>query len=135
MIDENELMEDGGEEETETETDADGWQRAGMLADTLSAEELLALDARSLLRRLFHEEDLRLAEPRAVTFRCSCTRQRVENALRLLGRAELDGLLADDGRIEVRCEFCNQAYEVDAVDVEQLLAGEGLTPPASDQVH
>jgi len=123
------------ETETETETDADGWQRAGMLADTLSAEELLALDARSLLRRLFHEEDLRLAEPRAVTFRCSCTRQRVENALRLLGRAELDGLLADDGRIEVRCEFCNQAYEVDAVDVEQLLAGEGLTPPASDQVH
>jgi molecular chaperone Hsp33 len=117
------------------EADADGWQRAGILAGTLSSEELLALDTRSLLRRLFHEEDLRLSDPRAVAFRCSCTRQRVETALRLLGRAELDELLADEGRIEVRCEFCNQAYEVDAVDVEQLLAAEGLSPPASDQVH
>jgi len=117
------------------EADADGWRRAGILAGTVSSEELLALDTRSLLRRLFHEEDLRLAEPRAVAFRCSCTRQRVETALRLLGRAELDELLADEGRIEVRCEFCNMAYEVDAVDVEQLLAAEGLSPPASDQVH
>jgi molecular chaperone Hsp33 len=117
------------------EGDADGWQRAGILAGTLSSAELLALDTRSLLRRLFHAEDLRLSDPRAVAFRCSCTRQRVETALRLLGRAELDELLADEGRIEVRCEFCNKAYEVDAVDVEQLLAAEGLTPPASNQVH
>jgi molecular chaperone Hsp33 len=115
--------------------DADGWQRAGMLAGTLSAEELLEIESRELLRRLFHEEDLRLADRREVAFSCGCSRQRVEAALRLLGRAELGELLSAEGRIEVRCEFCNKAYELDAVDMEHLLSDEGLMPPASDRVH
>jgi molecular chaperone Hsp33 len=115
--------------------DTDGWRRAGLLADTLSRDELLALDAQPLLRRLFHEEDLRLADVRDVRFRCSCNRERVEAALRLLGRKELDDLLAAEGRIEVRCEFCNKAYGMDAVDVEGLLAREGALSPASDRVH
>lgn len=117
------------------EPDADGWRRAGMLADTLSGDELLSLEAHQVLRRLFHEEDLRLSDRRDVAFRCTCTRQRVESALRLLGRAELAELLSVQGQIEVRCEFCNKAYDLDAVDVEQLLADEGLVPPASDSVH
>jgi molecular chaperone Hsp33 len=115
--------------------DADGWIRAGLLANTLSRDELLALDAQPLLRRLFHEEDLRLADTRDVCFRCSCNRERVEAALRLLGRSELDDLLASEGRIEVRCEFCNKAYGMDAVDVEGLLAGEGALRPVSDRLH
>lgn len=115
--------------------DEDGWQRAGMLAATLTARELLDVETPRLVRRLFHEESLRLADQRAVAFRCSCDRQRVEGALRLLGRAELDEILSAEGRIEVRCEFCNKAYELDTVDVERLLADEGLMPPASDRVH
>ena len=118
-----------------TPTDEDGWRRAAMLADTLKPEELLGLEPRQLLRRLFHEEDLRLADDRAVMFRCSCTRERVESALRLLGRGELDELLAAEGLIEVRCEFCNAAYELDPVDVERLLREEGIAPPPSDRMH
>ena len=115
--------------------DPDGWRRAGILADTLAGEELLELDAEALLRRLFHEEDLRLADRRDVRFRCSCTRERVESAMRLLGRAELADLLAAEGKIEVRCEFCNEAYTLDTVDVEQLLADAGIVPPASGRLH
>ena len=118
------------------DADADGWNRAGLLAATLSTDELLSMEAREILRRLFHEEDLRLGDGRAVAFRCSCTRQRVESAMRLLGRDELAQLLLADGRIEVRCEFCNQAYGLDAVDVEQILADVGpLQPPGSGTVH
>lgn len=115
--------------------DPDGWRRAGILADTLGGNELLALDAAALLRRLFYEEDLRLADRRDVLFRCSCTRQRVESAMRLLGRDELAGLLAAEGKIEVRCEFCNEAYSLDTVDVEKLLTDESILPPASGRLH
>jgi molecular chaperone Hsp33 len=52
-----------------------------------------------------------------------------------MGRAELSELLSAEGRIEVRCEFCNQGYALDTVDVEQLLADEGVLPQASDQLH
>ncbi len=117
------------------EADADGWRRVGMLGDTLTAEEMLGLEPRQLLRRLFHEDDLRLADERAVRFRCSCTRERVESALRLLGREELDDLLAGEGRIEVRCEFCNAAYELDRVDVARLLVDQDTVPPQSDRLH
>lgn len=119
----------------EDEDEDDGWRRVGMLAATLSAGELLSLEPDELLRRLFHEEDLRLADLREVAFRCSCNRRRVETALRLLGRAELDQLLSGEGQIEVRCEFCNKAYTLDAVDVERLLADEGPVLPASDRLH
>jgi molecular chaperone Hsp33 len=115
--------------------DTDGWARASILAGTLSREELLTLESETLLRRLFHEEDLRLTADRPVTFRCSCTRERVESALRLLGRPELGTLLTAEGFIEVRCEFCNKAYRVDAVDVERLLADDPLVPPPSDRLH
>lgn len=118
------------------ETDQDGWNRAGVLAATLSPDELLTLGGRDVLRRLFHEEDLRLADQRTVMFRCSCTRQRVESAMHLLGRDELADLLLADGRIEVRCEFCNKAYGLDAVDVEQILTDAGpLQPPSTDRIH
>jgi len=113
----------------------EAWQRATLLADTLSAEELLAVDSTELLRRLFHEEKVRLADRRPVRFRCSCTRDRVESALRLLGRAELADLLSAEGQIEVRCEFCNKAYALDAVDMEQLLAADAGSPPGSDRLH
>lgn len=112
------------------EGDPDGWNRTQMLAGTLSPDELLGLGRRQMLQRLFHGEDLRLGDARPVTFRCSCTRGRVESALRLLGRGELEDLLREEGRIEVRCEFCNKAYDVDAVDVERLLSDPGAVPPA-----
>jgi molecular chaperone Hsp33 len=115
--------------------DPDGWNRAQQLAETLSVEELIGLEAPRLLRRLFHEENLRLVDPRRVEFRCSCTAERVEAALRLLGRDELEQLLEADGQIEVRCEFCNKAYALDRVDVERLLADQGVAPPVSDRLH
>ncbi|NGX15780.1 Hsp33 family molecular chaperone HslO [Wenzhouxiangella sp. XN24] len=113
----------------------EAWRRAALLADTLSPEELLSVGSTELLRRLFHEEKVRLADPRPVRFRCSCTRERVESALRLLGRAELADLLSAEGQIEVRCEFCNKAYALDAVDMEQLLAVDVASPPGSDRLH
>ena len=121
--------------ESRGEGDADGWNRAGILADTMARDELLGLEPEALLTRLFHEESLRLSERRNVSFRCSCNRERVESALRLLGRGELDELLASEGRIEVRCEFCNAAYELDPVDVERLLLDQGSLPPQSDRLH
>jgi len=114
---------------------AEAWRRAALLADTLSPEELLSVGSTELLRRLFHEEKVRLADRRPVRFRCSCTRDRVESALRLLGRAELADLLSAEGQIEVRCEFCNKAYALDAVDMEQLLAVDVALPPGSDRLH
>ncbi len=111
------------------ETDADAWPRVTQLAATVTAEELLELPAERLLHRLFHEEDLRLFEGEPVAFRCSCSRARVAAMLKALGEAEVQAVLEAQGAVEVTCEFCNQRYTFDAVDVAGLFAGEPVAPP------
>ena len=111
--------------------DADAWNRALNLGNTLSTEELLHLPAREILHRLFHEEDLRLFEPHPVSFRCTCSRERVADMLRLLGLDEVHSILVEQGKIEVDCEFCNRNYYFDAVDAEQLFAAEVVTQPGT----
>ena len=102
--------------------DADAWPRIGHLAATVQPQELLALAPRDLLHRLFHEEDLRVFEPRPVFFRCSCSRERVTGMLRMLGRDEVRGVIAERGEVEVHCEFCNRRYALDAIDAEEIFA-------------
>ena len=100
--------------------DPDAWNRIIQLSNTVSREELLQVGELNLLHRLFHEEQVRVFEPLPVCFRCSCTRERVSNMLRTLGIDELKAILADEETIRVACEFCNQKYEFDSVDVEGL---------------
>lgn len=101
-------------------TDADAWNRAVHLAATLKPEELLTVPADAILRRLFHEEDVRVFEAEPVSFRCACSRERVGEMLKMLGRDEVESVLAERGEIEVRCEFCNRQYKFDPVDAAQL---------------
>jgi molecular chaperone Hsp33 len=96
------------------------WNRVLALAATLQPAELLELPLTTLLRRLFHEEDLRLFEPDPVYFQCTCSRDRVSGILRSIGAAEVREILAERGRVEVVCEFCNRAWQYDAVDVAGL---------------
>ena len=118
----------------ETE-DADAWNRVVQLADTLRDQELLELSQRELLRRLFHEEDVRLFEPEPVSFRCTCTRERIETVLRSLGYAEVKGIIEEQGRVSVDCEFCNQNYLFDPVDVEKLFAAADHQPTVPPTRH
>lgn len=108
--------------------DADAWPRIGHLAATVQPQELLTLAPQTLLRRLFHEEDLRVFEPKPVYFRCSCSPERVAGMLRMLGRDEVHSVIAERGEVEVRCEFCNRRYTFDAVDSEQIFAAASPTP-------
>lgn len=112
--------------------DADVWPRLQQLTDTVKPAELAELPASELLYRLYHEENVELLEADDVNFHCSCSRERTEAALISLGEPELRDILAEQGQIRVACQFCNQAYVFDPIDVEQLLRG-GTGHPA--QLH
>ena len=104
------------------EAEDDDWHRLLALAGTVRPDELLGLDDRALLGRLFAEDDVRLFREQPITFACSCDRERVANTLRMLGRDEIGQLIAEQNLVEVRCEFCNRPYRFDAVDAEALFA-------------
>ncbi len=112
----------------------DAWRRIGLLADTLTTDELLNQPCMTILRRLFHEEDVRLFEGAPVYFRCTCSRERVSGILRSLGEDEVQDIVRERGDVEVRCEFCNRAYTFDAVDAARLFAP-GPQPDAPQARH
>ena len=106
------------------EGDADAWPRAQALFDTLGAEELRTSAPADVLYRLFHQEGVRLLASQPMAFACACSRERVGQVLLRLGRDEAFAALQGE-RAEVICEFCNQRYHFDRVDLEQLFAGGG----------
>ena len=115
------------------------YNRIAILASSLKREELLSLDAETILRRLFWEEDLRRFEPltgeQGPRFACTCSRERVGSMLRSLGRDEVESILAEQGQVEVGCEFCGAQYRFDPVDAAQVFLQPAQQAPASDQKH
>ena len=59
-------------------------------------------------------------------FHCPCSRTRSVNALKLLGRDELSEMLEEDGRAQLVCHLCNETYDLQASELEELIAE--LTP-------
>ena len=104
------------------EADADAWKRVNILADTVTNDELKNLAPEALLSRLFSEEDVRLFEPKPTQFRCSCSKAKVGNMLRLLGAEEVESILAEQGKIDVNCDFCNKQYAFDALDISHAFS-------------
>jgi molecular chaperone Hsp33 len=102
------------------------WETITTLAATTKPEELRELEHTELLYRLFHEESVRVFDPEALQFSCSCSRERSAGALIALGKEEVEALLIEQGTIDIDCQFCNQHYQFNSADVRELLGGDVL---------
>mgnify|MGYP005844018953 CR=1 FL=1 len=91
---------------------SEDWQRTMLLMETVRDEELLdpMLPPDDLLWRLFHEEQVRVFAPLALTPGCSCDEQRVANVLRSFTAEELADMQLPDGAVAVTCQFCSRSY-------------------------
>jgi len=115
------------------------YNRIAILASSLKPEELLELDADTILHRLFWEEDVRRFEPlqgeNGPRFACTCSRERVGNMLKSLGREEIESILQEQGGVSVDCDFCGARYQFDPVDAAQVFLKPVEQPPGSQQQH
>jgi molecular chaperone Hsp33 len=102
---------------------AEGYEHIVALTRTLQTDELLTLDAQTLLTRLYHEETVRVLPGQRVQFFCPCSEERVLNALRLMGEEEVTTLIAERGVVEARCQFCNQLYSFGESAMKALFTG------------
>jgi molecular chaperone Hsp33 len=127
-----------GVDETLIGRDED-FNRVAHLAATLTRDELLGLDADTILRRLFWEEKLTRFAPLlgadAPRFACRCSRLRVGAMLQGLGRAEVDDIVREQGRVEVGCDFCTVKFRFDPVDVGELFTPLPQQAPGSSTLN
>ncbi len=115
------------------------YNRIAILAKSLKREELLSLDADTILHRLFWEEKLLRFAPNegasGPRFACTCSRERVSGMLRSLGRDEVESILAEREQVEVGCDFCGAQYRYDAVDAARVFLAQEASPPTSQRVQ
>ncbi len=111
------------------------YKRISLLASTLKREELLTLDADTILHRLFWQEPMTRFEVLKPSFACSCSRERVANMLRSLGTDEVESVIAEQGKVSVTCEFCGAQHAFDPVDAAQIFTqvDRQQPPPAGVQ--
>lgn len=99
------------------------WEYAVQLGQTVSEHELLTLDNKTLLYRLYNETEVRVFDSRRTQFKCRCTPEKMKQVITVLGEEEANSILKEQGsqgRIEVRCDFCNEEYLFDAIDVAMI---------------
>lgn len=127
-----------GGTEAQVEDELEAWNHAVMLGDTLKQDEMLSTDIDTLMHRLFWEQTIRVFDPLHPRFHCSCSREKVGNMLKMLGIEEVEAGLAEQGKLDIHCDFCGKHYGFDPVDCAQLFiantTAEG-TSSAADTRH
>ncbi|MGB5629548.1 MAG: Hsp33 family molecular chaperone HslO, partial [Woeseiaceae bacterium] len=113
--------------------DEDDWNRLHYMIETLTPRDFEGEAGLELIGKLFAEDDVRVYEPRAVNFRCRCSARKTEDVLKMLGEDEARETLAEQGGIEVICEYCGHRRHFDAVDVERLFTDNVVPAPGSVQ--
>ena len=91
----------------------EAWTEARSLAATVEDHELVDpdLSPERLLYRLYHERGVKVFDTMRVRYACRCSRDSIENMLRRFTPQERTDMTADNGKIEVTCEFCNTKRE------------------------
>lgn len=109
--------------------DPDGWNRVAHLIGTVKPAELLSTETEVLMHRLFHDVDRAVRTPLPLHVRCRCSRDKVADVLRRIGREEAIAAASTPlGHAEIICEFCGRTYRFDPIEIEQL-----FHPPLAEE--
>lgn len=92
------------------------------LTNTIKPEEIFSLPAEELLHRLYHEEDVRLFEPQAVSYKCSCSEEKCLTAISQFSATELKSILEEQGAVSMTCDYCLTTYAFDEQHLSSLIS-------------
>ncbi|WP_338366451.1 Hsp33 family molecular chaperone HslO [uncultured Pseudoalteromonas sp.] len=90
------------------------------LSDTIKREELLELDANTVLTRLYHEDNPRVFDPQAITFKCGCSREKTITALVNVGQQALLDDVAKNGVVNISCHYCLKEYVFNEQEIKNI---------------
>ncbi|WP_075182552.1 Hsp33 family molecular chaperone HslO [Pantoea sp. 1.19] len=113
-------------------SDRNEFEHLATLTETIKTDELLSLSATDVMWRLYHEEEVTVYDPQPVVYRCTCSRERCGEVLKTLPQQEVDDIIAEDGEIDMHCDYCGTHYVYDAVDIAAI---RNAASASDNQVH
>ena len=95
--------------------DFENWSRANILMNTIEELELVGpqLAPIDILKRLFHQEALRVFEPQKLIFGCSCSIEKVSRTLSIYSLKDIKSMMTNEGTVTADCQFCSKHYVLD----------------------
>ena len=97
--------------------------RSPMFADI--SRELNAVSKEQLVEDWFRGLEPELLDRTPLSYRCTCSRERMERALLTLNRADLQEIIADGKGAELSCHFCHKTYRFTTQELEALAREQG----------
>lgn len=74
-----------------------------------------------MLAQVLNGLDLEITDTMPAAFSCNCSKERIEKAIISIGRKEIQAMIDDGKDIEVKCHFCNRAYNYSVDELKELL--------------
>mgnify|MGYP004513204601 CR=1 FL=1 len=74
-----------------------------------------------MLEKLIGHLDLEITDTIPTQFYCNCSKERVEQAVASIGRKDIQEMINEGKDIEVKCHFCNTAYNYTVEDLKAIL--------------
>lgn len=84
-----------------------------MLAKGMSVEEIC--------KKALEGFEVEVLDENNVNYVCTCSKERVENALKSLSTEELTEIIEEDGKAEAGCHFCNKKYVFTKEELQEIL--------------
>ena len=76
-----------------------------------------------ILEEILGEFGVEITDKMDAAFRCDCSKKKVSRAIATLSKKDLDDIIGDGESIEVKCQFCNKAYEFTVEELKEMRAG------------
>jgi len=107
--------------------EAENWNRANLLLDTVEELELLGptVHPTDLLLRLFHEEAPRVFDAQSLAFGCTCSEDKVRQSLSIYSAKDIGTMTTAEGTVTADCQFCGAHYVLDPATVGFEAEGSG----------
>ncbi len=78
-----------------------------------------------ILEEILGDFGLEITDKIPAAFRCDCSKERVSRAIAALGRKELNDMIGEGESIEIKCQFCNRAYEFTVEELKDIRDARG----------
>ncbi len=93
------------------------------LTNTIKPEEIFSLASEDLLYRLYHQEEVRIFEPQAVSYKCSCSEDKCLSTISQIEPSELESIIAEQGAVSMTCDYCMTTYKFERPQLAQFIDG------------
>ena len=78
------------------------------------------LSPEGILEEILGDFGLEITDTMDTKFYCDCSKEKVSRALSTISKKDLDDIINDGEAIEVKCQFCNKAYNFEIDELKSI---------------